>query len=240
MNSSIQVFSNNEFTIRTINDNSQIWFVAKDIMNALEYSDTSTPAQIMQAVPEIWKGIKRIDTPGGKQDVLCISEQGLYFFLGRSDKPKALPYQIWVAGDVIPSIRKTGNYITNPAIDNGNIAIRKAELLRSFIDICPMTDETKIVFTHEAFKLLTGHECLSMLPKVTEPMYSASDIGKMFGVSKSRIGKISKQNNLKSEQGTSNEYGTWIRSKSPYSNFEYPTFVYNDKAVAWFKEYFTK
>lgn len=32
--------------------------------------------------------------------MLIISEQGFYFFLGRSDKPKALPYQMWVAGDV--------------------------------------------------------------------------------------------------------------------------------------------
>ena len=38
------------------------------------------------------------------------SEQGLYFFLGRSDKPTALPFQKWLAGDVLPSIRKTGGY----------------------------------------------------------------------------------------------------------------------------------
>lgn len=42
--------------------------------------------------------------------MLCLSEQGLYFFLGRSDKPAALPYQKWIASEVIPSIRKTGSY----------------------------------------------------------------------------------------------------------------------------------
>ena len=41
-----------------------------------------------------------------------MTEQGLYFFLGRSDKKKALPYQMWVAGQVVPSIRKHGMYIT--------------------------------------------------------------------------------------------------------------------------------
>ncbi len=30
--------------------------------------------------------------------------------MGRSDKPKALPYQMWIAGDVVPSIRETGSY----------------------------------------------------------------------------------------------------------------------------------
>jgi hypothetical protein len=44
------------------------------------------------------------------QDMLCLSEPGLYFFLSRSDKPAALPFQKWIAGDVVPSIRKTGSY----------------------------------------------------------------------------------------------------------------------------------
>jgi len=39
-----------------------------------------------------------------------LAEQGLYFFLGRSDKPAALPFQKWIAGEVLPSIRKTGEY----------------------------------------------------------------------------------------------------------------------------------
>lgn len=42
--------------------------------------------------------------------MLTLTEQGLYFFLGRSDKPAALPFQKWLAGEVLPSIRKTGGY----------------------------------------------------------------------------------------------------------------------------------
>lgn len=41
MISSIQIFSSNEFTIRTIEDNGDIWFVAKDVAEALEYSETT-------------------------------------------------------------------------------------------------------------------------------------------------------------------------------------------------------
>ena len=234
MNSSIQVFSKDEFSIRTIEENGEIWFVAKDVVEALEYSYWQP--NLVSNVPDIWKGIKRINTPGGEQEMLCLTEQGLYFFLGRSDKSKALSYQIWIAGDVVPSIRATGGYrINNNARE---LDIRAAELLKSMIGLCPMTDETKAVLLHDAYKFLTGKECLSMLPKVAEPMYSATKIGEMFGVSKNRIGKIAKQHNLKSKEGTSNEYGTWIRDKSPYSTHECSTFVYNDNAIAWFKEYF--
>jgi hypothetical protein len=41
-----------------------------------------------------------------------LTEQGLYFFLARSDKPKALPFQMWLADEVMPSIRKYGAFLT--------------------------------------------------------------------------------------------------------------------------------
>lgn len=132
----INIFKKDGFQLRTISDNGEIWFVAKDIMNALEYSETSTPAQVMQFVPLFWKGIKRIDTVNrGEQKMLCLSEQGLYFFLGRSDKKKALPYQIWIAGEVVPSIRKHGAYLTpqtqEELIQNPDFIIRLAQELKA-------------------------------------------------------------------------------------------------------------
>lgn len=114
--------------VRTIAENGEIWFVAKDISKALDYSQSSTAAVIFQSVPDEWKGIKPIDTLGGRQKLLMISEQGLYFFLGRSDKPKALPFQKWLAGEVLPSIRKTGAYsLTISKAQQGELATLIAE-----------------------------------------------------------------------------------------------------------------
>ncbi|GHT69255.1 hypothetical protein FACS1894110_18330 [Spirochaetia bacterium] len=86
------------------------WFVAKEVAGVLGYADGSNPARLFDHVPEEWKGVNPIHTPGGKQNMLCLSEQGLYFFLARSDKPAALPFQKWIAGEVVPAIRKTGSY----------------------------------------------------------------------------------------------------------------------------------
>jgi prophage antirepressor-like protein len=86
------------------------WFVAKDVARALEYAEASNPARICAHVPEEWKGVKRIHTPGGEQEMLCLTEQGLYFFVARSDKSRALPFQKWIAGDMLPALRKTGTY----------------------------------------------------------------------------------------------------------------------------------
>ena len=112
----LKVFTFEGLQLRTVEEDGEIWFVAKDIAQALEYSYWQP--NIVAHVPEIWKGIKRINTPGGEQEMLCLKEQGVYFFLGRSDKKKALPYQMWIAGDVVPSIRKHGMYVTPARIED--------------------------------------------------------------------------------------------------------------------------
>lgn len=99
-------FENSE--IRTTLDlNGEPLFVAKDVAEALGYN---WDRNLTKHVPDEWKGVNPIHTPGGTQQMAVLTEQGLYFFLGRSDKPKALPFQKWLAGEVVPSIRKTGHY----------------------------------------------------------------------------------------------------------------------------------
>ncbi len=134
----VEVFNNGEFSVRTTtNTDGTVWFVARDIAEALEYSESSIDSinKLTAIVPEVWKGRKRFLTLGGEQEMLCLTEQGVYFFLGRSDKPKALPYQMWIAGEVVPSIRKHGVYMT-PQVQEQLIAdpdfiIRLAQELKA-------------------------------------------------------------------------------------------------------------
>ncbi|MGL4370889.1 MAG: BRO family protein [Spirochaetota bacterium] len=93
--------------VRTVIIDGEPWWVAKDVCQSLGYV---WDRNLLLKVPDEWKGVKRIHTPGGEQDIYCLSEQGLYFFLGRSDKIAAIPFQKWIAGSVIPAIRKTGSY----------------------------------------------------------------------------------------------------------------------------------
>lgn len=116
----VKIFCYNGSEIRNIQDNDgKIWFVAKDIAQKLDYSEATINNAITTlfgAVPDIWKGKKRIfDTTGREQDMLCVTENGAYFFLARSDKPGALQFQMWLAGEVVPSIMHTGEYV-HPAL----------------------------------------------------------------------------------------------------------------------------
>lgn len=127
MPNALSQFSFQTNAVRTIAENGEIWFVAKDVAQSLEYSSTNMTT-IFSAVPEEWKGSKPIATLGGNQKLLMISEQGLYFFLGRSDKPKALPFQKWLAGEVLPAIRKTGSYsVSISKAQQGELATLIAE-----------------------------------------------------------------------------------------------------------------
>ena len=139
----IEVFSNGEFRVRTSTDaDGTVWFVAKDIAEALEYSESSLNQvnNLFGNVPEVWSAHKRImvrSENGVEQEreMLCVTEQGVYFFLGRSDKPKALPYQMWIAGEVMPSIRKHGVYMTPQAqeelLRDPDFIIRLAQELKA-------------------------------------------------------------------------------------------------------------
>ncbi|PXX51833.1 Prophage antirepressor [Pseudomonas sp. LAMO17WK12:I10] len=96
--------------VRTLLVGSDPWFSVQDILRSLDYTDSYKPARAAAHVPDQWKRVHRLHTLGGTQQALMLSEQGLYFFIGRSDKPKALPFQMWLAGEVLPAIRKHGRY----------------------------------------------------------------------------------------------------------------------------------
>ncbi|WP_304044178.1 BRO-N domain-containing protein [Desulfovibrio piger] len=113
MSNAIQPFAFEDHLVRTImDDGGEPWFVAKDVALALGYPENSVRQlnNLFQSVPKEWKGHNPIMTLGGQQQMLTLSEQGLYFFVARSDKPAALPFQRWLAGEVLPSLRRTGRY----------------------------------------------------------------------------------------------------------------------------------
>ena len=59
-------------------------------------------------------GVRRmdiIDSMGRNQQVLFVTEPGMYEVLLRSDSEKAKPFRKWVCGEVLPSIRKSGGYM---------------------------------------------------------------------------------------------------------------------------------
>ena len=55
-------------------------------------------------------------TNGNENATVYISESGLYSLIIRSKLPYAKAFQRWVLKDVLPTIRRTGGYTTQPAV----------------------------------------------------------------------------------------------------------------------------
>ena len=105
----IEIFKNSEFgEIRTTVINGEPWFVGKDVAAALGYARSADAVAAHVDVED--KGVGRIQTPGGEQDVIIIDESGLYSLVLSSKLPTARQFKRWVTHEVIPTIRKTGSY----------------------------------------------------------------------------------------------------------------------------------
>jgi prophage antirepressor-like protein len=110
----IKLFEDKGFKVRVIMRAGNPWFVAKDACDCLTISNVT---QACQTLDEDEKGVCKVETLGGKQDMMVISESGLYTLIMRSNKEQAKPFRRWVTGEVLPSIRKTGGYsVAQPPI----------------------------------------------------------------------------------------------------------------------------
>lgn len=234
----LTVFENSQFgQLRChADENEQTWFCGKDMLSALDYAINNDTSKHMSAVPEEWKGMKPIPTPGGTQEMLCLTEQGLYFFLGRSDKPKALPYQKWVAGEIIPSIRKTGGY-KQPAprrtVDDLN-ARSTATTLRMMARLKCYPEEMKGVFLAQAAHLTSGLPLAGLLPQVPDDRdrwLSPTAIGEHFGISANAVGRILKPEGLHGQNDPEHSHSQPLSDKSPYSDKQVISYVYDPAVV---------
>lgn len=105
----LQIFENERFgRVRTIEQNGEPWFIARDVCECLsigKYRDA------VSRLEEDERGSVEVDTPGGRQGMTAINEYGLYNLILSSRKPEAKEFKRWITHEVIPAIRKTGGYI---------------------------------------------------------------------------------------------------------------------------------
>jgi anti-repressor protein len=87
--------------------NGDPWFVANDISSFLGYRMTSDATRLLD---EEEKGTQILPTAGGPQKFTTVSESGLYSLIFASRRIEAKQFKKWVTSEVLPSIRKNGNY----------------------------------------------------------------------------------------------------------------------------------
>lgn len=123
----LQIFENSEFgSVRTVDVDGKIYFVANDVAKALGYSVPK------DAVTRHCKGAlkQRYLTDGGEQEMKVIPEGDIYRLVIKSQLPTAEKFERWVFDEVLPSIRKHGMYAEDELLDNPDLLIRVVQKLK--------------------------------------------------------------------------------------------------------------
>ncbi len=132
--------------VRSVLIDGEPWFVAADVCRALGLGNT---AMALERLDDDEKGVSSIDTPSKnqhgdygtvQQEMTIVNESGLYSLILGSRKPEAKRFKRWVTGDVLPSIRKTGAYVS-PGAQPG-IGQQQTQFLSHAADIMVAADRT--------------------------------------------------------------------------------------------------
>ena len=175
----IMKFGETIHTFVYIYDNETIWFLGKVICDILEYNNNRDAIHV-HVSPQNSKIVNNYATVVNRdslthtynirKDSKFINETGLYQLIMNSKMPKAKEFQTWVTSEVLPSLRKTGEYsmkqasmndaanlnVINQVIENGANAQwyeEKIKLLENNFKL--MEKNTELMITiHEKDKQL--------------------------------------------------------------------------------------
>ena len=81
--------------------------MAKDLCDVLSLVNV---ARALDKLDKDEKGVHNMNAPGGKQEMSIVSESGMYSLVLKSRKKQAKTFKKWITSEVLPSIRKTGQY----------------------------------------------------------------------------------------------------------------------------------
>lgn len=171
-----------------------------------------------------------------------LTESGVYKLIFKSRKEEAERFQDWVTDEVLPSIRKTGVYSSKKSEcskDDSEIKYMNAQArlknarareAKIYLELADKVSQAGIpefaqVMYSKTTELLSG-EALIPLPKMERKTYSATEIGKMLGVSANKVGGLANAYNLKTD-----EYGIKVWDKAKYSDKQVPNFRYYENVI---------
>lgn len=144
MQNQIQSFNFENQSVRTAtNPQGEVYFCLRDVANVLNINNAK---QSRFSLDE--KGVRKMYTltDGGNQEVTFINEPNLYRVIFRSNKREAVKFQNWVFDEVLPTIRKTGQYTTpQKSTKDERTPLRQA--------VCALVGKTNLAYD-EAYRMV--------------------------------------------------------------------------------------
>lgn len=134
MSQEILVFSFESKKIRTLTVDGEAFFRAGDVgaIIGLRGSDL-----VRNLDSDEVRKVHAIDSMDRGKEVSYLTESGLYTILLRSNKKEAKPFRKWVTGEVLPSIRKQGFYLSEKLKEELAQKDQLIETLRASVHALP-------------------------------------------------------------------------------------------------------
>ena len=104
----VQLFNFENHEVRSLLINSEPWFVGKDVAEVLGYERADNA--IRNHIDKEDKLMHQISASGQNRNMTIINESGLYCLVLSSKLPNAKKFKRWVTSEVLPALRKTGQY----------------------------------------------------------------------------------------------------------------------------------
>lgn len=104
----VQLFNFENHEVRSLLINSGPWFVGKDVAEVLGYERADNA--IRNHIDKEDKLMHQISASGQNRNMTIINESGLYSLVLSSKLPSAKKFKRWVTSEVLPALRKTGQY----------------------------------------------------------------------------------------------------------------------------------
>ena len=192
------VFNFDSHEVRIVTLDGEPWFVGKDVAEVLGYTNSN------KAMSDHCKGVTKrypLPTPGGMQETRIISEPDMFRLVVNSKLPEAERFERWVFEEVLPAIRKTGQYevgalsgpaVTGQAIDAFKIVpivIRAARALG-------LDKNAAAISANQAVRQMTGTDVLAILGRThleaenqEHLFFTPTELGNRMGISGTAFNK---------------------------------------------------
>lgn len=148
----LAIFSFENAQVRTLGTPETPLFVAIDIAKALGFKDQTNAIKLHVDPEDLTK--QEIETKGGRQTVNCVNESGLYALIFGSKLESAKRFKRWVTSEVLPVIRKTGQYrcATTPQIPSEYLTLEHQYRIQSEVAKRVHKDDVRYQTVYQALK----------------------------------------------------------------------------------------
>lgn len=180
----LQTFNFEDLPVRTLIVDKEPYFVGKDVAEVLGYKRTADA--IREHVELEDKGVGKIQTPGGKQNVTIVNESGLYSLIFSSKLENAKRFKRWVTSEVLPSIRKHGIYATDNVIEQ---TLRDPDYIINVLTEYKKEKEHNLLLQQQVGELKPKADYYDQILK-SKKLITVNAIAKDYGMSAQALNKI--------------------------------------------------